>query len=167
MKGSRKSILNKARRIKLVLTDVDGVLTDGGMYFSKNGEEMKKFYTRDGMGVELLLNKGIKTVFITKEKSEIAKQRGKKVKASEVILGVQHKESLLPKLCMKFNVKNYEIAYVGDDVNDLNLMSKVGLTACPKDAISQVIKIADYICKKSGGNGAFREFTELILKNKK
>ena len=96
---------NFCKKVKLVITDVDGVLTDGGMYYSKAGEELKKFNTRDGMAIELLLKFNIKTVFITREKSEIVIKRAKKVNAADLYLGIKNKESILSKICTKFSVK--------------------------------------------------------------
>ena len=158
-----KKILQKCKKIKLIITDVDGVLTDGGMYYSAKGEEFKKFNAVDGMAVELLRKQGIKTVFMTKENSQIAKQRGKKVKAAAVFVNIISKEKLLSKICRKFRVNSEEVAYIGDDVNDAKIMKLVGFSATPVNGLSQVKKTADYICKSRGGEGAFREFADLIL----
>lgn len=158
-------ILNKkCKSIKLILTDVDGVLTDGGRFYSKNGEIFKKFHTRDGMGVNLLLRNGIKTVIVTKENSEIVKKWAKEMNVSSLHLGITNKEKELPKICKKFNLKTNQVAYIGDDVNDLELLKQVGLSAVPSDGIVQAKKIVDYICKLKGGDGAFRELADLILK---
>ncbi|SVC12314.1 uncharacterized protein METZ01_LOCUS265168, partial [marine metagenome] len=116
-----KKILQKCKKIKLVITDVDGVLTDGGMYYSERGEKFKKFNAVDGMAVELLRTQGIKTVFMTKENSQIAKQRGKKVQAAAVFVNIISKEKLLSKICHKFRVNPEEVAYIGDDVNDAKI----------------------------------------------
>ena len=156
-------IKKKLKKIRLVITDVDGVLTDGGMYYSAKGEEFKKFNAVDGMAVELLRKQGIKTVFMTKENSQIAKQRGKKVKAAAVFVNIISKEKLLSKICHKFRVTSEEVAYIGDDVNDAKIMKLVGFSATPVNGLYQIKKIADYICKSRGGEGAFREFVDLIL----
>ena len=160
-----KKILQKCKKIKLVITDVDGVLTDGGIYYSAKGEEFRKFNAIDGMAVELLRNQGIKTVFMTKENSQIAKRRGKKVQAAAVFVNIISKEKLLSKVCHKFRVSPEEVAYIGDDVNDIKIMKLVGLSATPINGLHQVKKIADYICKSRGGEGVFREFTDLIILN--
>ncbi len=165
LKGSHKMIIQKCKDTKLVITDVDGVLTDGGMYYSNKGEHMKKFNTRDGMGVELLGSVGIETIFLTREKSEATKQRAIKVEA-KLIEGIVHKENELEKICKKYRIKPKNIAYVGDDVNDVNIMIKVGLSAAPSDCSKEVSKICDYICKNKGGEGAFREIVNLILQYK-
>ena len=132
------TISKKCKKIKLLITDVDGVLTDGGMYYSEKGEVLKKFNTKDGMGVEILRNHGIKTVFLTKENSKIARLRGKKVNVDGVYVNIVFKEKELLKICKKFNVTPDEIAYIGDDINDIKIISKVGLSACPNDAVKDV-----------------------------
>ena len=126
--------MKSLKNIKLVLTDVDGVLTDGGRYFSKNGEEIKKFYTRDGMGVNLLLRNGIPTAIITKEESPITKKWASQMNITKVYSGAIHKEKLLSRICNDFDINSDEIAFIGDDVNDIKLLQKVGFSACPKDS---------------------------------
>jgi 3-deoxy-D-manno-octulosonate 8-phosphate phosphatase (KDO 8-P phosphatase) len=166
VKKSITQLRSLCKKIQLVISDVDGVLTDGCMYYSERGEIMKKFHTHDGMGVELLLKKNIYTILITKEKSPIVKKRASKIKIKETFLGVIQKEKLLDDLCSKYDLKSENIAYIGDDVNDLEIMKLVGLSASPNNGISEVKKISKYICEKNGGNGAFREFADLIIKNK-
>jgi len=164
MKTTNK-IRDKCKRIRLILTDVDGVLTDGGMYYTEKGEMMKKFNTRDGMAVELS-KYDVKTIFVTRENSKIAVKRAQKVKADDVFIKVTKKESLLPIICKKYKVKLEEIAYIGDDINDLVIMKMVGFCATPNDGMGAVKSIAHYICKKNGGQGAFREFADLIILSK-
>ena len=159
---NKKQLQSKCKKIKLVITDVDGVLTDGGMYYSEKGELLKKFNTKDGMGVELLHKASIKTVFLTGENSKIVKIRAKKVKADDCQINIKEKE----KICKKFNVKPLNVAYIGDDVNDLKIMNLVGLTACPSDAQEKIKSISNLKCKKVGGSGVFREFVEIILNSK-
>lgn len=166
MKEKHAVIIQKCKNIKLVITDVDGVLTDGGMYYSSNGELMKKFNTRDGMGVELLHNVGIQTIFLTREKSKSTKQRANKVKA-KLVQGIFNKEKELEKICKKYCIDPKNIAYLGDDINDVNIMTKIGFSAAPSDCSSEVRKVSDYICKKKGGDGAFREIVNLILSSKR
>ena len=162
---SRKNeLLKKCRKIKLIISDVDGVLTDGGMYYSKTGEVMKKFNAKDGMGVELLRKK-IKVVLMTKERSQIVLKRAKKIKVDQVYAGIKNKELLLPKICVEYKISKNEIAYIGDDVNDFNIMKQIGLSAVPSDGNEKIKNISDYICKTKGGDGAFRELVDLILSN--
>ena len=158
-------IKEKCKKIKLVLSDVDGVLTDGGMFYSEHGEEIKKFNTRDGMGIELLKKNDIDTIFITKENSKISKSRAKKLNV-KIFLGIQNKEKKLKDISEMYKIEPQSIAYIGDDVNDLPIMKLIGFSATPNDGVSEIKKIADYICKNNGGNGAFREFADLIINNK-
>ena len=161
-----KSVLIKCKKIKIVLTDVDGVLTDGGMYYTKEGDIMKKFHARDGMGVTLLRKKNISTIIVTKEKTPMVKQWSKKMKILFLYDGIKQKEMIVPKICKKYNVKPEELAYVGDDVNDIGLLKIVGFSATTADGILEVKKICNYICESGGGNGAFREVCDLILSKK-
>lgn len=155
----------KCRQIKIVLTDVDGVLTDGGMYYSNKGDVMKKFHTRDGMGVTLLLRKNIHTMIITKEKTSIVRKWAKKMRVKKLYDGILQKETMVDIICKQFKVKPSQLAYIGDDVNDLELLNKVGFSASPADAIEEVKNTCDYICKVNGGRGAFREIADMILKS--
>ncbi len=164
-KSSAGSIKSKIENVKLVLTDNDGVLTDSGVYYSSGGEELKRFSIRDGMGVERLLHiLNIKTGIVTGEISGSVKKRAEKLKIEELYLGVKNKPEILEIILEKNNLKYKNIAYIGDDVNDLEVMRLSGFSACPSDAVPEIKKISDYICKHKGGNGAFREFAELIIK---
>jgi 3-deoxy-D-manno-octulosonate 8-phosphate phosphatase (KDO 8-P phosphatase) len=158
-----RDLIEKAKKIKLLLTDCDGVLTDGGVYYSESGEVMKRFNIRDGMGVERLRKMGIPTGIITGERSPSVVRRAEKLNIEELHLGVKDKPEKLRTILSRLALKKEEIAYIGDDVNDLEVMQMVGLTACPNDAISLVKPHVDYICEAKGGQGAFREFVELII----
>ena len=160
------SLISIAKQIKIVLTDVDGVLTDGGLYYSSEGDGMKKFHVRDGMAVNILLKNQIHTIVVTKEKSSIVKNWSDEMNVKETFMGIKNKTSVLPKICKKYNVKLNEIAFIGDDVNDLELLEKVGFSAAPGDTVSLVKNSVNYVCSKNGGNGAFRELAELILRTK-
>ena len=159
-------IKTKAKKIRMLITDVDCVLTDGGMYYTENGDIMKKFHTRDGMGVTLLKKKNISTIIITKEKTKFVKQWAKNMKIEKLYDGIQKKEDLVNEICDHYNLKPEELAYIGDDVNDIALLKKVGLSATPANGISEVKKICDYICALKGGEGAFRELADFILQTK-
>ncbi|MEO8398996.1 MAG: HAD-IIIA family hydrolase [Ignavibacteriaceae bacterium] len=165
MNKKRHSLLkNKAKKIKMVLTDNDGVLTDTGVYYSADGEEFKKFSIRDGMGVERLKNElNIETGIITGETSGSIKKRAEKLQITELFLGVKDKENILPIILENKNYKSENIAYIGDDVNDIKILKIAGLTACPADAMPVIKELVDYVCEQKGGNGAFREFAELII----
>ncbi len=149
---------------KILLTDCDGVLTDDGMYYSKEGEALKKFNTRDGMAFELLRNSGILTGIITGENSESVAQRAKKIKADELHLGVKDKLSVVKEICKKYKISLSEIAYIGDDINDIEILKNVGLACCPCNAQQEVKEIADIVAKSYGGTGVVREITDKILK---
>ena len=159
----------KLEKIKIVLSDNDGVLTDTGVYYSAKGEEFKRFSIRDGMGIERLRKyAGVETIIITGEESGSVKSRAEKLKITEYYLGVKKKEALLEEIMKKNNVTKDEIAFVGDDSNDIELMKLVGFKATPSDGMSFIKEVADYVCVNRGGNGAFREVAELIIayKNK-
>jgi 3-deoxy-D-manno-octulosonate 8-phosphate phosphatase (KDO 8-P phosphatase) len=154
--------------IKLLLTDNDGVLTDAGVYYSQSGEELKRFSIRDGLGVARLREiVQIDTGIITGEKSVSVLRRAEKLKILEIHLGVENKKETLLSILERKNLTLGEIAFIGDDVNDLEVIEMVGLSACPADAIPQVLKKVDYVCINPGGHGAFREFAELIIEVKK
>jgi len=157
------NLLRKCKKIKIILTDVDGVLTDGGMYYSDKGDIMKKFHVLDGMGVTLLRKKNIPTIIITKEKTKIVKQWSVKMRIAKLYDGIVQKETMLDKICSDYNVQPEEVAYIGDDINDVKLLKNVGLSAVPKDGIKKVKDVCDYVCKNNGGQGAFRELADLIL----
>ena len=159
----KSEFIKKCKKIKLILTDVDGVLTDGCMYYSSKGEELKKFHTRDGMAVELLLQKNIKTIIITKEKSKIVISRAKKIKVFKVYSGVKQKDKILNQICTKFKVTPDETTFIGDDVNDEKIMKLVGLSFAPSDATQTIKNIADIITNTEGGQGVLREVTDKIL----
>ena len=164
---SENQLLVSAAQIKLLLTDVDGVLTDNGVYYSEIGEVMKRFSIRDGMGVERLRKlAGIDTGIITGELSPSVARRAEKLHISELHLGVKDKLGRLSEIMRRLHLQWEEIAYIGDDVNDLEVMGKAGVTACPADAMPQVSSIVDYHCKTKGGHGAFREFAEWLIELK-
>ncbi|MBI5326065.1 MAG: HAD-IIIA family hydrolase [Ignavibacteriae bacterium] len=145
--------------------DVDGTLTNAKVYYSGKGEELKEFSIRDGMGIELMKIAGIMTAIITTENSRIVSSRASKLKIENVILGSRNKKKDLIALTDKLNLKLENVAFIGDDVNDLEAINISGLSACPADAVQLVKEKANYICKNNGGNGAVREFIEKILKS--
>jgi 3-deoxy-D-manno-octulosonate 8-phosphate phosphatase (KDO 8-P phosphatase) len=147
-----------------LLTDCDGVLTDGGVYYSSQGEEMKRFSLRDGMGVARLREKvAVDVGIITGENSASTALRAAKLKIDELHLQATDKLLVLQEILDKRKLTPEQVAYIGDDCNDLEVLSRVGLSACPADALPEIIYMVDYICSNSGGQGAFREFAELII----
>lgn len=152
------------KNIKLVLTDVDGVLTDAGMYYSESGDELKKFNTLDGKGFEILRNQGIKTGIITAENTRVVERRAKKIKADFLFQGVHDKLAVAIDLCQQLSIKLADVAYIGDDINDLELLSAVGIAACPANAVDQIKSLEGIFRLKScGGEGAFRELVNLLI----
>lgn len=154
--------------IKLFLTDVDGVLTDGSMYYTESGDEIKRFHTHDGMAFELLRNAGIKTGIVTSENTQIVARRAAKIKADYLYQGKRHggKLAAAQEICAELGISLTEVAYIGDDINCLELLQAVGVAACPANAVSNIKNIPNIILlNKKGGDGAVREFVEMILKN--
>lgn len=159
-----QQVKEKAKRIKLLLTDCDGVLTDNGVYYGEDGEVLKRFSIRDGMGVERLRKLcQVTTGVITGETSPSVQKRAEKLHITELNLGIKDKAGLLKQITERHNITAAEVAYIGDDVNDLEIMALVGLTACPADAMEQVKSKVDYVCRVNGGHGAFRDFAEFII----
>lgn len=153
-------------KIKALLMDVDGVLTDGGMYYSEDGREWKKFNTRDGHGIKLLQEKGFKIGLVTKEKTDIVSQRARKLDIKDVYQGALNKVDALKHFCTKHKLSPEEVAYIGDDVIDVGIMRKVGLPIAVQDALPEVKAVARIITEKEGGEGAVREVCDLLIKIK-
>ena len=158
--------MNNKNNIKLVATDIDGVWTDAKMHYTENGDIMKSFSTYDGMAVQLLREKNIESVIITSENSNIVLQRAKKLNIENVTIGEKNKLERIKKICADKNINLNEVAYIGDDINDIEVLKKVGFSALTANSpIKKQIKV-DYITNRKGGDGAFREFVDLILKEK-
>ncbi|GHU95434.1 acylneuraminate cytidylyltransferase [Clostridia bacterium] len=153
----------KSTQIKLVATDCDGVLTDGGMYYSENGDELKRFNAKDGHGFKLLRDVGIKTAIISGERSTILERRAKKLKVNNLIMGEQDKLGALTKLCGEYGIDISEAAYIGDDVFDIPALESCGMGCAPADALDSVKDAASYVSRVSGGKGVFRDVAEIIL----
>lgn len=152
--------------IKLFVTDIDGTLTDGGMYYSENGDELKKFNTRDGMGLGMLREAGIKTAIVTSEDRELNRRRAKKLKVDFLVQGKREggKVAAVAEIVNELGITMDEVAYIGDDVNCIELLSSVGYAACPLDACKKVKEIPGIVVMtKRGGEGCVREFCEMVL----
>lgn len=148
---------------KLIITDIDGVWTDGGMYYDKTGNELKKFNTSDGVGVLLCKDLNIPIAILTGEDTPIVTARAAKLKIDMVYLGVQDKLSLALEICENLKIDLTEVAFIGDDLNDAKLLPKVGFSASPANAPNYIKNLVQFVTEKSGGEGAFREFVEKIL----
>ena len=150
--------------IKLLIMDVDGTMTDGKIYIGNNGEIMKAFSSKDGYGLNVLLKKaGIKTAIITGRTSQIVANRAKEVGISELYQGVTDKPSAMADMLGKLNLTAQNVAYIGDDLNDLECMKLCGVSACPNDAHKAVKECADFVCEHNGGHGAVRDFIDYLL----
>ena len=155
------------KKIKLFLCDVDGTLTDGGMYYSEKGDELKKFNTRDGMGFQLLREAGVKTGIITSEDTKIVENRAKKLKIDYLRQSKRDggKLAAAREICEELGINLDEVAYIGDDINCYELLSKVGYAACPADSVRIIRSISNiYVTILKGGEGCVREFIEMLLK---
>jgi 3-deoxy-D-manno-octulosonate 8-phosphate phosphatase (KDO 8-P phosphatase) len=159
----------RAARVRLVLTDCDGVLTDGGVFVGAEGEIWKRFSVRDGMGVERLRRQGLATAIVTRERSPSVRRRSEKLGLPFFFEGVSDKADHLAVILAAAQVSVRDLAFIGDDVNDLGLISILsaqGLTGAPADAFPEVARAVHHCCRAAGGHGAFREFAEWILKLK-
>lgn len=161
--GRDKRIKATLAHVRMLAMDVDGVLTDAGMYYTETGDELKKFNTRDGMGIKLLQAAGLVTAFITREKTAIVERRGRKLAVPEVHQGVEDKLIEITRVARKYGLTLAQVAYIGDDVNDLDALRAVGFSAAPADAMPVVLDAVNYVCAKKGGEGAVRELTDLLL----
>ena len=164
---TKLSLLNKNQHninIKLFLTDVDGVLTDAGMYYSENGDELKKFNTKDGKAFELLRKAGIKIGIITSEKTKIVEARANKLKTDYLYQGALDKLSIVKEICHKENIPLSNVAFIGDDINDELALKNVGLSLCPQDANTKIKNINNIkILNTKGGDGVVREAVDYLL----
>ena len=151
--------------IKMFLTDCDGCLTDGGMYYSEKGDEIKKFSTLDGVGLRLLQEKGILTGIITGEKRELNHRRSQKLKVDIYKEDIQNKLQTVRQLCNEYNIDLKNVAYVGDDINDIDVIKAVGFGCSVANGIEEVKREAVYITKKMGGSGAIREIADYLMSN--
>ena len=150
--------------IKLFVMDVDGTMTDGTIYIGATGELMKAFDVKDGYAIyHMLPAQNIIPVIITGRSSDIVATRAKELKITELYQGVSDKLAVLASVAAKYDAAPGQIAYIGDDLNDLDAMSYCGFTACPADAVEAVRKAAKFVCKSNGGRGAVREFVEYVL----
>ena len=159
----RKVACKLLSQIRLFATDLDGVLTDGGMYYAESGDEWKKFNTRDGMGIKLLQRAGIITAIVTQERTKLVARRAEKLAIPELHQGVMDKLSLVREMAARHGLTLSQVAYIGDDINDFETLEAVGFSATPADGMPLVAGVVDYICQKKGGEGAVREIIEMIL----
>lgn len=163
-KPGRQELNARAAEVKLLVFDVDGVLTDGGLYYGPDGEAMKRFDVKDGHGLVMARLCGLPAAVLTARTSSIVEVRGRELGMVAVVQGQKDKCAGLVHLCQRVNVALRDCAYMGDDVNDLGPMAMVGLSACPADAAVEVRQAALFVAQNPGGRGAARELAELCLK---
>ncbi len=152
-------------KIRILVMDVDGTLTDGGIYIGSDGEMLKAFNVKDGLGISKLRNRNIIPAIITGRESEILKRRSEELKIEELYQGEENKICKLNELVERYKCSLSEVAYIGDDENDLQCMKVCGLSGCPADAVESVKIKVDFVSTRDGGQGAVREFIEYILEN--
>ena len=156
--------MEKAKNIKLLILDVDGTMTDAGIYIMEDGRQFKKFNARDGIGIKLALQAGIEVGIISHSLvTEMVSVRAQMLGMKYTYIGQRPKLEVLEEWQNQLGLKDEEIAFIGDDINDYHIMQKVGFTACPADAVDQIREIADVILTKKGGEGAVREFIDTYL----
>lgn len=154
-----------AQKIKLVAFDIDGVMTDGSLTFDENGIEYKTYNAKDGLGVVMLSRAGLIPAIITARNNGTVVHRAKILGITELHQGAKNKIVVLEELIEKYSLKYEEVAYMGDDLPDLCVLEKVGLSACPQDAVEEVVEACKFVSSKGGGKGAVREFCNFILKS--
>jgi 3-deoxy-D-manno-octulosonate 8-phosphate phosphatase (KDO 8-P phosphatase) len=159
-----RALAARARKIRLLVMDVDGVLTDGRMIISERGDELKAFHTHDGVAVALAKRGGLRTAMVTGESSPIAKIRGTKLGVDSIVLGARRKGEVIEALCAEFAVPADAVAYVGDDLLDIPAMQAVGLAIAVADAAQPVKAVAHVVTRARGGQGVLRECVELLLR---
>lgn len=151
-------------QIKMILTDVDGCLTDGTIYYGPNHEKYKKFNMQDGMALRILRENNILTGIISSDNSQATKYRAEDLKFDIICIGEKNKLTKFEEIIKEYELKKEEVAYMGDDIQDLCVLEQVGLAVAPNNAVEEVKNKVDYITQKKGGEGAFREFAEYIVK---
>ena len=160
----RRDVAARARKIRLLVMDVDGVLTDGRMVLSDKGDELKMFHTHDGIGLALAHRAGLETALVTGETSPIAKARGEKLGVGTVVLGARRKGDVVDALLAEHGMSPDALAYIGDDLLDLPALQRAGLAVTVADAVADVKAVAHVVTKAPGGHGAVRECVELLLR---
>ncbi|MFT3840915.1 MAG: HAD hydrolase family protein [Myxococcaceae bacterium] len=157
-------LAERARKVKLLVFDVDGVLTDGGLYYGPTGEMMKRFDVHDGHGIVMARIVGLPAAVLTARKSEMVEVRGKELKLAAVFQGRKEKGPALEELAQSLGLAAADCSYMGDDTNDLPCFRRAGLAACPADAMPEAREAAHFVASRAGGHGAARELVELVLR---
>ncbi|MDO4575623.1 MAG: HAD hydrolase family protein [Planctomycetia bacterium] len=148
----------------MILSDVDGVLTDGRLIFNGNGDEIKAFHALDGLGIRIWKEKGNRFGIVTFRSTEVVRRRAEELRVDELFQGIRSKVDVLDTLCEKYGLTPDEVAFIGDDLVDYRIMQKVGFSAAPANAVDEIREIATLVTRRSGGNGAVREVIETLLR---
>ncbi|MDO4585102.1 MAG: HAD hydrolase family protein [Planctomycetia bacterium] len=156
----------RASGIEMILSDVDGVLTDGRLIFDALGNEIKCFHAHDGLGIRIWMDKGYRFGFITRRCTEVVRRRAEELRIDEVFQGVSDKSTLLEEICHKYSIRPDQVAFIGDDLVDYKIMRLVGFAAAPHNAVEEIQKIAHLVTRQPGGQGAVREVIEFLLKSR-
>ena len=162
MEIMNNSLLESAKKIKLLAFDVDGVMTDGSVTYDENGVEYKTFNVKDGQGIVRITKEGIITAIITARNNATVKHRFENLGMSRLFMGQKDKMVAMKQLLQEYNLDLSQVAYMGDDLPDMPVLKEVGLASCPNDAIDEVKELCHFISSKNGGRGAVRELTDLI-----
>lgn len=159
-------IRERAKEIKMIIMDVDGVLTDGRIILGNKGEELKNFYVQDGQGIALALQKGLIIALVSGRRSKVVERRVEELKIKEVYQNISKKIEVYSRLLKKYSLTDEEVAYIGDDLGDIPPLKKAGLAIAPANGVEEVKGIVHYVTRASGGRGAVREAIDIILKAK-
>lgn len=163
-KGISQELRKKAKRIKMVIMDVDGVLTDGRIILGSKGEELKNFYVQDGQGIALALQKGLIIALVSGRKSKVVERRAEELRIKEVYQNIPAKIEVYHRLLSKYGLKDEEVSYIGDDLGDVLPLRKAGLALAPANGVEEVKDVVHYVTRATGGRGAVREAIDIILK---
>ncbi len=158
--------MTKYEKIKLIILDVDGTLTDGGVYYDSFGNELKRFDVKDGLALKVAITAGLVVAIVTGRKSSMVQRRAEELQVHYLMMGVQQKYSAICELISNLEISLEEVLYIGDDLNDLQCIQECGLAACPNGAVKEVELQCDYVAKNIGGQGAVRECIEWLLKER-
>jgi 3-deoxy-D-manno-octulosonate 8-phosphate phosphatase (KDO 8-P phosphatase) len=164
MERYSQETIERAKKIKVLVLDVDEVLTDGRIIYSSSGDELKNFDVNDGLGIMLVKRAGIKCVILTAKASPVVKKRAKEMKIDKVYHNFHYKIKALENIKKTFKCENDQICFIGDDVIDIPILKRIGLAVCPPNAMAEVKPFAHFITEKSGGRGAAREVCNLLLR---
>ena len=166
-KLTKTALIKRLKKIKLLTLDVDGVQTDGSLYYTETGEQLRKFHVHDGVGIKRAMAAGVAVAIITASKTPSIKHRGRSLGVQHVLVGVTDKLSVVSGLCEDLGIDISAVAHIGDDLNDLPLLHSVGLALTVANAVPEVIETVSYVTVKEGGSGAVREISDLLVEAKK